>query len=119
MPSTQSRQAVYEALKTSGLPVTWDAWPVNHAPPLPWIAFAYRRDGEVYADNDNYAELTKFKAQLYYREYDPAIHQAFLDAISKIGPYRMYDDIYVESERCYMAEYDFTYHPNRTEASDG
>ncbi|MBR3161013.1 MAG: hypothetical protein IKF14_18340 [Atopobiaceae bacterium] len=113
MPSETPRQVVGKVLSEVGVPVTWDAWPTGKAPPLPWIAFSYMRGGEVYADNENYAELCKFKVGLYYKEYDPELETAFKSTLARLGTYRRYDDVYLSSEHCYLADYEIIYQPNR------
>jgi len=101
-------------------PGTKDEWPVGDAPPLPWFTFTHRRGGEVYADDDVYAELQPYQIELLYKENDPDLVSRFKVALRKIGTYRFYDDGYLDSEKCMHAVFLITLQPDKErEAQDG
>lgn len=109
---------VFSTLGTIGVPVTKLAWPVGSAPELPWVAFVRERGGEVFCDNTNYHRFPRYRAELYMKENDPELIEAFEKAVGKLGTYRVYSDDFVDSEHCYLLSLEFTLLPER-EANNG
>ena len=104
-------KAVYDALRASGLPGTKVAWEEGGAPPLPWFTYTRKKKGDVFAEDSNYAALPRYEADLYMRENDPAVREAFEEAVASIGPYTAYET-WIPTEQCLEVSYAFTYHYN-------
>lgn len=100
---------VYEALSASGIPGTKVAWQEGMAPPLPWFTYQRKRKGEVFAENSNYSALPRYEAELYIRENDTGVREAFEEAVASIGPYTAYET-WIPTEQCLEVSYAFTYH---------
>lgn len=93
--------------KATGLPGTKLAWPLGNAPNLPWFVYLLDKKGEVFADNDNYTIMPRYRAELYIRENDPELVALFESAVSTLGPYR-HRESWLDSENCQMHSYTFT-----------
>ena len=104
-------EAVYAALLTSGLPGTYDAWPLGQSSPLPWFVYRDAKGGEVFADDSNYTKMHRYEVDLYQRERDPEVQETFETALKSIGPYACTDK-WVSSENCKVISYSVTYHPH-------
>ena len=102
-------QIVFETLSSSGIPGARTAYQKGKAPPLPWFVYLRERGGEVFADDSNHSKLQRYRAELYQREYDPDVQEAFEAAIASIGPYTSYDT-WLPTEQCIETVYEFTYH---------
>lgn len=101
-------ERVYRTLRDmTGLPGTKDSWAYGHVPPLPWFVYTPQKKGEVFADNDHYLIVPRYKADLYTRENDPELVEAFAEAVRTLGPYRHYS-VWIESENCMMHSYTFS-----------
>lgn len=104
-------QEVYQALTASGIQGTKIAYPLGGAPELPWFVYYIDKGGEVFADDSNYACLTRFTAELYMKENDPELKGRFEAAIATIGPFTS-NESWLTQEGCYMASYEFTHNPS-------
>lgn len=91
----------------TGLPGAKLAWALGEAPSLPWFVYYRDRKGELHADNDNYFILPRYKAELYIKENDPELVNAFEEAVSTLGPYR-HREVWLDSENCTMHTFTFT-----------
>lgn len=91
----------------TGLPGTKLAWPYGKAPTLPWFVYMRDRGGETFAENDNYHILPRYKAELYIRENDPDLVEAFENAVREIGPY-VHRESWIDNENCVMHSFTFT-----------
>jgi len=98
---------------------------MGKAPKLPWFVYyeeplglSYHYDsGDVYADDSNYAKLPRFNAELYMKDYDTDVIEAFEAAIHRLAPFRS-DEAWVESENCFMRSYNFVFFPNNRKETD-
>lgn len=102
-------KAVYEALSASGIPGTKMAYPVGKTPALPFFVYMQESGGETFADNKNYETLTRYRAELYQKDNDPSVREAFESAVAAVGPFTT-NEGWIASENCYMTAYSFTYH---------
>lgn len=105
-------QEVYQTLSASGIPGAKVAFPVGGAPPMPFFVYMRESGGETFADDTNYATLTRYRAELYQKANDPATRAAFEAAVSEIGPFTT-NEGWVPSENCLMTAYSFTHHPHQ------
>jgi hypothetical protein len=102
-----ARERVYKALLASGIKGTYVAYPVGKAPPLPWFTYREEDNGEVFADDTNYAEMPHYMVRLYQKDADQSVERALGDAIAKIGPYRRFQT-WSATENCLITTYQFT-----------
>lgn len=59
-------QEIYNALKTTKLPVTFQFWKSpDDVPPLPYIVFDYPEHNDFAADNVNYVSIVTLQIGLY------------------------------------------------------
>lgn len=91
-------------LVSTGLPVTYRAWPENEAPALPWIAYRSPSTDRVLADGGVYWCWDNVQVQLYCVYRDPALEKKVEQALSGFAWTK--DETYVESERCYIITYE-------------
>ena len=103
-------KAVYTTLLKSGLPGTKTEWHLGNVPPLPWFVYYRRKGSEVRADNENYAEMPRFRAELWMQSNDREVRDAFEEQLRLFGPFTT-NESWVASENAYQVEYTFTYHP--------
>lgn len=100
---------VFSTLLSSGIPGTKVSWQEGHAPPLPWFTYQRKKKGEVFAEDGNYSALPRYEADLYIRENDTEVREAFEEAVASIGPYTAYET-WIPTEQCLEVSYAFTYH---------
>ena len=99
---------VYSPLTSkTGLPGTKLAWPLGNAPSLPWFVYVREKGGEVFADNDNYHLLPRYRVELYLSEEDPELVKKFEKAVSMLGTYK-HRESWLSDENCQMHSYTFT-----------
>ena len=98
---------VFSTLLAVGIPGTRSAWQLGKAPPLPWFVYVRASGGEVFADNDNFDLLPRYRAELYIRENDPDLIASFEDAVRQLGPFR-HRESWLADENCQMHSYTFT-----------
>lgn len=69
-------QEIYDALVSTGLPVTYEFWesPEN-VPALPYIVFTYPGNNDFMADNTNYVEITQLEVGLYTKRKSIAVER--------------------------------------------
>jgi hypothetical protein len=76
-------QEIFDALKETGLPVTYEVWDAaEEVPPLPYIVFKYPNNNDFYADNTNYAEIVTLDVRLYTKKKSIAQERA-VEAVLK------------------------------------
>lgn len=103
----KSRQKVFSVLRKTGIKGTYSHWPVGKAPQLPW--FVYLKDSEeaLCADNSRYKTSEKYRVELYMKNYDDSVVEKFKKAIEEeLGLYD-YSEVWVPSEKCIMAIFQF------------
>lgn len=91
-------------LETSGMPVTYRAWPVGEAPPLPWICYRFTNTNNFPADNRVYLRVDDFDVELYTKTKDPEAEAAVESALSAF--FWQKTETYIETEDCYMILYE-------------
>lgn len=105
-------EVVYETLCSSGIPGAEWAFPLGKAPAPPFFVYMHERGGDLFAEDDNYAQMHRYRAELYMSEPDNAVRREFEAAISQLSPFTS-NESWIPSENCLMVAYSFTYHPNR------
>lgn len=91
-------------LKGSELPVTYRAWPEGEAPELPFLCYRSTGTDTLPADGGVYHQWDNVRVELYTKLKDPALEKKVESSLS--GFTWTKDEIYIESERCYMIVYE-------------
>lgn len=91
-------------LETTGMPVTYRAWPENEAPPLPFICYLVAYSNNFGADNRVYHKISHIQVELYTKQKDPNAEDKVENALSSF--YWDKTEEYIDSERCYQILYE-------------
>lgn len=109
---------VYQTILACGIPGTLAAYPVGCVPPLPWFVYLMDGDGGLAADDCNYAEVPRFRVELYEKTRDAELESAVAEAIREAyGPVTVLPE-WVSDEGVYMVAYSFAYTPRGTVTED-
>lgn len=92
-------------LQSSGLPVTYRAWPEGQAPALPFVCYLANGANNLFADGETYYSSESVRVELYTRLKDPAAEAAVEAALSAYH-WKKYPDDYISSEQCYLILYE-------------
>lgn len=84
---------------------TYLAYQHGKAPKLPWFVYSREYGEEVFADNENYTRMPRYRVQLLFKEHDPQLIDRFETALSKVGTWRLYDADFLDSENCLIHDY--------------
>ena len=106
-----SDEVVYTTLLTIGLPGTKMGWPLGGAPPLPWFTDQRLKKGEFYADNSMYQRMRRYQIDLFQKDADDDLRDAFEEVVATLGPYSSTES-WIPSEDCWRTSYTITFHPN-------
>lgn len=91
-------------LETTGLPVTYRAFPEGEAPPLPFICYMETGSNNFGADGIVYKKIKGIQIELYTVRKDVESEDKVEQAISSF--YWSKDENYIDSERCYQIVYE-------------
>jgi len=91
-------------LQSTGLPVTYRAWPENEAPKLPFICYLSEGSDPTYADGQVYYSYDEVRVELYTAFKDPVTED--LVELALVGFHWKKEETYLDSERCYLITYD-------------
>lgn len=101
-----SREDVFSALKSTGIPWAHMAWSKGKAPDLPWGVYTAEEPGFA-ADDKNYSGSARYTAELYTKSYDPALVKAVEEAIAPWGKHSK-TEAWVDEENCLVTYFEFT-----------
>lgn len=83
--------------------VAYRAFPINEAPPLPFIVFFYQNDEHFLADNKVYYRKQAVQVELYTKDKDESVEEK-LEAV--LEPFIWSKEtIYLDDEACYETIY--------------
>lgn len=99
-----TQQELDTLLKTTGLPVTYRAWPNQAAPPLPWLCYLVAYSVNFGADDRVYHPINHYQIELYTAAKDPDTEAKVEDALASL--YWDKTETYLESEHCYQILYE-------------
>lgn len=91
-------------LETSGLPVTYNAWPEREAPPLPFVCWMENGSSNFAADGVVYHPVRQLRVELYEEHRDAAAEQALESALAPFF-YRKTPN-YIDEEKCHQIIYE-------------
>ncbi len=91
-------------LETTGIPVTYRAWPEKAAPPMPYICYLVAYSGNFSADNVVYHPINHIQIELYTELKDPDTEDKVEQALSSL--FWEKTEEYIDTERCYQIIYE-------------
>lgn len=91
-------------LKSAGLPVTYHAWPVNAAPPLPFICYIEVGSNNFAADSAVYCQIKRVQVELYTKLKDPQAEEEVEKALSSF--FWKKTETYLSTEKCFQILYE-------------
>lgn len=93
-----------ELLKSTGLPVTYYAWPEKAAPPLPYICYLVAYSNNFSADGSVYLPINHIQIELYTRLKEPMTEGKVEQALSSL--FWEKTETYIDTEGCYQILYE-------------
>ena len=91
-------------LDSTGLQVTYWAWPEGEAPALPWICYLCEGSSNLFADGGVYHQTTEVVVELYTKDKEPDM-EAKVEAVLHDFHWKKEED-YISTERCYQIRYE-------------
>lgn len=91
-------------LKTTGLPVTYRAWPENEAPPLPFVCYVEAGSNNFAADGVVYYPVKRMQVELYTKLKDPETEGKVEAALPSF--FWEKTETYLSTEKCYQILYE-------------
>lgn len=101
-----SHAEVFSAV-SSVVPCAHMAWPEGMAPELPWAVYMVDETDDLFADNDNWAHVPRWRVELYERVRDASVERELKAALRRIGPVAVYET-WIDSEKCHEVVYTFS-----------
>ena len=95
---------IIESLKRIGIPVAYESFPENEAPPLPFICYINPEDNNFAADGTVYYSSKVIHVELYTEKRDLEIEKA-VEAVLSAFFYEK-TAIYLDDEKCYEILYE-------------
>lgn len=92
-------------LKTTGLPVTYRAWPEGEAPPLPYICYLESYSNNFAADGTVYYQISHVQVELYEKLRNMATESEVESALSSVAFWEKTPN-YIDEEKCYQILYE-------------
>lgn len=91
-------------LESTGLPVTYRAWPENTAPSPPFICYMAAYSNNFAADGGVYAKVDHIQIELYTKLKDPEMEDKVEEALSSL----FWDktETYLDTEKLYEILYE-------------
>lgn len=91
-------------LKSTGLPVTYRAWPEGEAPVLPFLCYLCTDTDGIFADGGVYVSWENVRVELYTALKSPALEKTVEEALR--GFHWKKSETYIDTERCYLILYE-------------
>lgn len=91
-------------LKSTGLPVTYYAWPEKAAPPLPYICYLAAYSNNFSADGCVYLPSNHIQIELYTKLKEPMTEGKVEQALSSL--FWEKTETYIDTEECYQILYE-------------
>lgn len=108
---TDAYEHVYQTILSCGIPGTLEAYPVGQVPELPWFVYLLDDDGGFPADDIDFAEVPRFRVELYETSRDADLESSIADTIrATYGPVRIMPE-YIPDENVRMVAYEFAFTP--------
>lgn len=95
---------VKKLLDSTGLPVTYYAWPEEKAPEPPYICYLVAYSNNFSADGTVYAPVNHLQIELYTEQKELQTEEKVENALSSL--FWQKTETYIESEQCYQIMYE-------------
>lgn len=95
---------IKEMLEATGFPVVYRAWPIDEAPPLPYICYLVVYSNNFGADDTVYWPINHLQIELYTELKDPESEGKIEMALSSL--YWEKTETYIDTEGCYQILYE-------------
>ena len=99
-------EQIQQMLEQTGLPVTWRAWPVGKAPPLPWICYLNNEITNFYAEGQVYISFEHVRVELYSEQPDALSELKLEQVLARAGHAWTKEREYLTDEQCNMTVYE-------------
>ena len=99
-----SLEDIKELLMQTGIPVAYRAFPVNQAPPLPFICYLYSYSNNFDADNQVYQKIGHISIELYTQSKSPEVEGAVETVLQNMCWEK--SEEYLDDEKCYEIIYE-------------
>ena len=93
-----SLEELKNKLEATGLPVAYYAFPVDAAPPLPFICYLVTGSSNFIADGEVYQPINEVAVELYCKQKDPAT-EALVETALRGIPWDK-TETYLDDEHC-------------------
>lgn len=93
-----------DLLKSTGIPVTYYAWPENQAPQLPFICYLTPGSNNFAADGLVYYPVAQVNIELYTKIKSPETEAKVEETLASI--FWDKSETYIDSEKCYQIVYE-------------
>lgn len=104
MKGGMSVKRLVNQLESTGLPVTYLAWPENDAPALPYICYLDEGSNPTFADGQVYYSYDDVRVELYTRIRSADVEMRVEAALA--GYHWKKDNAYLDTELCFKITYD-------------
>lgn len=91
-------------LESTGIPVTYLAWPEEAAPPLPFLCYLVVSSNNFVADGQVYLPVQRVHVELYTKVKDLDSESRVENALREI-PWQK-SETYLDTEKCYQILYE-------------
>ena len=92
-------------IESIGLPYTYDFFPNNEAPQLPYIVFNYPSRDDFGADNINYSKISILNVELYTASKDIDLEKRVEAVLEENGFFYEKNEAYIRNENIYQVSY--------------
>lgn len=94
-----------QMIESIGLPFTYDFFPNNIAPDLPYIVFNYPNRDDFGADNINYTKISILNVELYTATKDFELEKKVESVFEQNGFFYEKSEAYIRNENIYQISY--------------
>ena len=97
---------IYNALRSTGIPVAYYAFTKETAKPCPFICYFFAGSDDFKADNSNYAGINHLFVELYTDHKDFALEKTVQDALNAAGIVYERSEEYIDTESMYQITFE-------------
>ena len=96
---------VFDMLKTTNLSVVYNSWEIGSVPALPYIAFTYPNNDDLFADNINDQTIVQLNIELYSKNKDFTSEGTLETVLKNNGIPFQKSSVWIDSENLYQTLY--------------
>ena len=95
---------IAERLRLTSLPFTYNQWPPNKSPDLPFVCYRFVGSNNLHADGGVYYSGSSVDMELFTKVKDPAVETVLEQAMT--GIHWEKSETYIESQQCFRILYE-------------